>query len=617
MMRRRRDLPLVEPQAWSALIPADSFYARLAQVRDVLVSDEPYVPLYKDSPKGRPSIPPSLVVLTMLLQYYDDCSDREAEGRLRFDLRWKYALGLGVEDAGFDATVLCRFRRKLLEHGLERVLFERLVHAAREVGLLTKDAVQVVDSSHILGAAGVRDTYTLIRGGIRRLLRALGYQGAHPAGVSERLARSLDPEAPNKPDLDWADPAARVGYLQELATDARAALGLVDPHAAGGAVHEAAALLTKIVADDVEEGPAPPPTRRGRPRKAAPETPAEREGIGAGSSRDEAAGHPEESGQGPHLRQGVAPDRVLSVVDPEMRWGHKSAQQRWAGYKVPLSEEPTSELITHVEVRPAHEHDAVPVVGFFARQEAAVGLRPRAVLCDGAFGTADGRAQLGAQGTEVVAKQRPLTDRKHIGKDEFVIELAANGGRGSVTCPAGVTTTDRRMARDGQNRPVPLFRFPRDVCQACALRERCLGGPAGRTEQPVRAPPGRQVQLHFHEAVLQQARAAQRTPEQRRALRDRRRPRAKVERKLAEVLRRHGLRHGRSLGLAKTGLQAVLTATVVNVKRLLKLTATAPERGQALRLALASPVVFVSSWQLLAVHCLFPRPNSWTKSAAS
>ena len=68
MMRRRSDLPPVEPQPWSALIPAASFYARLAQMRDVLVDDETYAPLYKESVRGRPSIPPSLVVLTMLLQ---------------------------------------------------------------------------------------------------------------------------------------------------------------------------------------------------------------------------------------------------------------------------------------------------------------------------------------------------------------------------------------------------------------------------------------------------------------------------------------------------------------------------------------------------------------------
>jgi transposase len=227
MMRRRSDLPPAEPQPWSELIPTDSFYARLAKWRDVLVDDEDYTALYKDSPRGRPSIPPSMVVLAMLLEYHDDCSDAEAEQRMRFDLRWKHALGMGLEDEGFDATVLCRFRRKLLECGLERALFERLVNAAREVGLITRDAVQLIDSSHILGAAGARDTYALIRGGIRKLLGALGYTPTRRAELGERLSWYLDPDAPEKPqNIDWGDAEARATHLKEIVEDARAALSL-------------------------------------------------------------------------------------------------------------------------------------------------------------------------------------------------------------------------------------------------------------------------------------------------------------------------------------------------------------------------------------------------------
>jgi transposase len=612
MMRHRSDLPPVAPQPWSVLIPADSFYARLAQMRDVLVDDETYAVLYKDSPRGRPSLPPSLVVLTMLLQYHDDCSDAEAEMRVRFDLRWKHALGLALEDAGFDATVLCHFRHKLVEHGLERALFNRLVNAAREAGLLTKGAEQVVDSSHILGAAGVRDTYTLIRGGIKKLLRALGYHGLRPQeqGLAERLAAYLDPEAPAKPDVDWADAEARLAALRTLVTDARAALALVGPDTDNALAQEAAALLAKIVADDVQEGPAPGPKQPGRPRKASP---AEE------TATADAQPHP--GGETPELqlRHGVAPDRVLSVVDPEMRWGHKSSQQRWAGYKLHVAEELRSELVTDIGVRSAGEHDAVPVVEHVARQEEAVGLRPTAVLTDGAFGTADARADLGELGIEVVAKLRPLTDQQHLGKDEFVIDLAANDGQGSVTCPAGVTTTDRRMARDKWDRPVPLFRFPRDICAACSLRDHCLGGPVGRVAHPVRQPPGRQIQLHFHEAVLQQARAAQRTPEQRRALRDRLRPRAKVERKIAELMRRHGLRQGRYLGLLKTEFQAVMTATMVDAKRLLTLAAANPERERAIRQALAACSRAIRT-RLVALHRCFvfaPARSAAIKSAAT
>ena len=68
-------------------------------------------------------------------------------------------------------------------------------------------------------------------------------------------------------------------------------------------------------------------------------------------------------------------------------------------------------------------------------------------------------------------------------------------------------------------------------------------------------------------------RVEQSTPEQQRELRERLRSRAKVERKLSELMRRHGLRQGRYLGQAKTELQAVLTATLLNPKRLLTLAA--------------------------------------------
>jgi len=580
MMRRRSDLPPADHQPWAQMIPADSFYARLAEWRDVLVDDEDYAPLYKDSPRGRPSIPPSMVVLAMLLEYHDDCSDAEAEARMRFDLRWKHALGLGLEEAGFDATVLCRFRRKLLECGLVRTLFERLVNAARETGVLAKDAAQLLDSSHILGAAGARDTYTLIRGAIRKLLRSLGYASAGGAGLPERLWWYIDPAASEKPEIDWGDPQARAAHLKEVVRDAREALSLAQSADASPAANEASALLSKIVSDDVEEGPPPPPKRKGRPPKKKVGK-AER----SSSARVDDAPRADDA---PRLRRGVAKDRILSVVDPEMRCGHKSKRQAWAGYKVHLAEEPQSELITEAGVRRANEYDADAAFPIMERQRESVGLRPKELLCHGAYGSADARAKLKELEVEVVAKLRPLTDSKHFRKDEFSVDLRGNEGGGNVTCPAGVTTTDFRMARDGWYRPVKLFRFPREACDGCDLRERCLGGPNGRAENPVRIPPGRQVQMHYHEEVLQEARSEQRTAEQKKALREKLRPRAKVERKISEVLRLHGLRRGRYFGEQKTDLQAVMTASMVNTKRLFTLSEEDAKLAEALRNELAA-----------------------------
>ncbi|MCA1717322.1 MAG: IS1182 family transposase [Actinobacteria bacterium] len=583
MMRRRSEMPAVPPQPWSELIPADSFYARLARWRDVLVNDEDYAPLYKDSPRGRPSIPPSMVVLAMLLEYHDDCSDAEAEQRMRFDLRWKHALGIGLQDEGFDATVLCRFRRKLLDHGLERALFERLVRAAREADLLTKDAAQLLDSSHVLGAAGARDTYALIRGGIRKLLRSLGYTSARRSALGEQLGWYIDPDSPEKPQrIDWSDAEARAEHLKEVVADARAVLSLAEgASSTTPAANEAAALLQKIVSDDVEEGEPPPsgPKRRGRPPK-------KKERASEEQKTPRPAASSTEEREAPRLRRGVARDRILSVVDPQMRVGHKSQRQSWAGYKVHITEEPESELITAVEVRPANEYDAEAALSMVERQEESVGLLPGELLCDGAYGSADVRAELRKLGVEVVAKMRPLTDGKHFRKDEFEIDLSDNGGEGSVTCPAGVRTTDFRMARDGWYRPVKLFRFPKEVCERCELKERCLGGPAGRAKRPVRIPPGRQVQLHYHEEVIQEARAEEKTAEQKRALRERLRLRAKVERKISEALRLHGLRQGRYFGREKTELQAQMTAAMVNAKRLFTLSTDDEGLAEGLREAL-------------------------------
>ena len=123
-------------------------------------------------------------------------------------------------------------------------------------------------------------------------------------------------------------------------------------------------------------------------------------------------------------------------------------------------------------------------------------------------------------------------------------------------------------------------------------RMHAQGALPGRTkwksEEPGAPPPGRQVQLHYHEEVLQRARSEQRTAEQKKALRDKLRPRAKVERKISEVLRLHGLRQGRYFGEAKTDLQAVMTAAMVNTKRLSALSEDDAKLAKALRKELAA-----------------------------
>src|SRR5215217_3593362 len=175
--------------AWcSGLLAENSIYALLAKHGDRIVRDEDFAECYS-ARWGRPSIAPSLLAKVLLLAFRDGLSDRRAMEALRFDLRWKVALDLPIDHPGFHPTSLVKFRARLLLHGKERVVFERSIELATELGLLDGDVEQIVDSTPMLGAAAIQDTVLLVRAGVRKLLDAVRASDARAArAVTDRLA---------------------------------------------------------------------------------------------------------------------------------------------------------------------------------------------------------------------------------------------------------------------------------------------------------------------------------------------------------------------------------------------------------------------------------------------
>ena len=165
-------------------LPEGSFYALLAEHGGRIVSDEDFADCYSQR-RGRPSIPPSLLAMVMLLQYRTGLSDREAMEAVRWDLRWKAALALPVDHAGWDPSTMTRYRARLLLHGKERLVLENSLRVAEQLGLLDAPAEQIVDSTPMLGAAATQDTVRLVRSGVRKLLDAV-------AAAEEEAAVALD-----------------------------------------------------------------------------------------------------------------------------------------------------------------------------------------------------------------------------------------------------------------------------------------------------------------------------------------------------------------------------------------------------------------------------------------
>ncbi len=500
---------LFEAQAWPQRVPADSFYAQMGAVSDVLFRDDDLANMYCED-NGRRSLPPSLMSGVLLLQFYDDVGDDEAVARMEYDLRWKVALNLPLDFDPPHPTSLGKFRARLLKHGQERYAFNRLIQVGRQAGFLPDKITVLIDTLAQKGAGAVQNTYTLIRKGIRRVLTVAGYQvPAKRRGLAANLGAYLDTD--RKAELDWADPTARAAHLQGLVQDAEAVLELVTPHAEDPDVRAAAWLLTKILGDDV--------------------------------TSDEP--------DGPQLRRGVAEDRIVSLTDVEMRHGRKSASQGFAGRKVQVAEEPTSELIVDLQPVPANVGDGQDLLKVVQTIEAQHGLTVERVVADGAYGTGDNRADCQAHSTDLVSPLSPPRDPV-VDKTAFQIDLQA----GTVTCPHGHITAKATLERDHRGRRVREFHFDRATCEACPLFERCVHS---RTR-------GRAIGLHFHEALMQAARQRQHTPEFKTLYKIR----ANVERKIAD-LGTHGAKQARYLGTLKNRLQVQWTGAVVNLKRLFKL----------------------------------------------
>ena len=137
--------------------------------------------------RGKPGISPAQLAMVTVLQFTENLTDRQAADAVRGRVDWKYCLGLELDDEGFDASVLTGFRERLVEDGLERVIFDRLLERVKELGLVKAGGRQRTDSTHVL--ARIRDLNRLELAGetVRAALEALS------AAAPGWLAGVIDP----------------------------------------------------------------------------------------------------------------------------------------------------------------------------------------------------------------------------------------------------------------------------------------------------------------------------------------------------------------------------------------------------------------------------------------
>lgn len=490
-----------------------SFYAFLASQRGQLFHDEAFVGLYHPT-WGRPSVPPSLLAVALILQTYDGVSDDEARRRATYDLQWKVALGIELDARPFAKSTLQEFRAQLILHEEQGAIFKRSLELAKKRGHFKgeRKLKLALDTTNILGQGAVKDTYNLLADGIVLVLRALSEQaGARLAeyAVARGYGRYVEgPSLKGQAEFDWQDARARRRFLAGIVADAdrlleevRQTRGQLGPDSpADQRLAEAAGLLSRVLGQDIER-----------------------------------------YADGPELRDGVAKDRMPSVHDPEMRHGRKSKAKRFDGHKLQLAVDTESQLITDLAVVAGNAPDREQALSVVAESEALTGCQVEEVLGDTAYGDGATRQQFALAGRRLIAKAPPVSNQGRFPKTAFEIDLQAQ----SCRCPAGQVSQDLRPRAGGGG----VFRFDASACAACPLRAQCVRGRGGRS-----------VQLHPQEALLQEARRSQQSPAFRLALV----LRQVAEHRLARLVQL-GIRQARYRGTAKTLFQAFMAATVANL----------------------------------------------------
>ena len=493
----------LDRQLFDTLVPPEHYLRRVLASVDFEPCRAELAACYSPD-QGRPAVEPALLLKLEFLQYHYNLSDREVVDQARYNLAFRFFLGLGRDSPLPHPSLLTVFRERLGVEAHQRV-FDALLAQARQRGLV-KDRLRLKDATHLIANLAIPSAVRLVAEARRRLLAQV--RPYAPTRVSEEEARAAVIHTTTE-DLAGAE------RLLQRVTHLRGILAWVDDLVAAGppapdpgdwpALLQALALARTVVTDREQPDP---------------------------------------------------PDRLVSLHDPDARWGEHHGL--YCGYKLDLTQDADGGLITAVNVLPANGDEARDATTLIEREERAHGNDVQGLSMDGAgFNGPLLRACADPHGLNLevfVPPPQAEPAGPYFTADQFTLNAAGD----ALTCPAGQTTQQRQRSRLDTGW---MFRFARRVCAACPLLGQCL---AALPQQK-----GRTVTANDYAAEYQAARAKAETE----AYQAARRQQWRVERTLGEMTRWHGARRARYRGQAKCLVQGLLTALVVNAKRLVKLLA--------------------------------------------
>ncbi|MFJ9871348.1 IS1182 family transposase [Streptomyces sp. NPDC101165] len=515
------EIPEETARVTRAVFPKGCLAMRMRDTLGPVFADAQFEGLFPV--RGRPAVSPARLALVSVLQFAEGLTDRQATHAVRSRLDWKYALSLELTDTGFDFSVLREFRARLAEADADRGVFDAVLRAAGEAGLVKAGGRQRTDATHVLAAT--RDLNRLEF--VVETLRAALNQIAEVAG--DRLVTVVAPEWFDRYSTRPEDSrfpsrwAARVAHGDQCGADGMALL------------------------QAVRSAQAPP----GPKRLPAVET-LRQTWVQQFQHVDGVVRWREPKNTPPGLI------RLHTPHEPDARTGSKR-EVDWSGYKVHLSEtcEPDApHLITHIHTTPAPVADVV-VLGEIHTALAERGLLPDEHLVDAGYVDA-GQIHHARRdhNVELVGPVKASTVKGQSSGDVFDnTRFTVDWDQRRAVCPGGQTSVQWREARSQEGTAITRVRFAARHCTPCGLRASCTNAKTGRNLT---------LRTHAEHDVLRQARIEQDTDHWRRRYGHR----AGVEGTISQGVQAFGLRRSRYRGLSKTRLQHHFTGAAINLARL-------------------------------------------------
>ncbi len=521
IMRTMFDIPEETVRVARAAFPKGNVYMKMRDELGVVYTDHEFVGMFAWG--GQAAESPGMLAMVMIMQYAEGLGDRQAAEAVRSRIDWKYALGLELTDTGFDHSVLSQFRDRLIANGQEEELLNQMLSRLQEKKLLKSRGQQRTDSTHVLAATRQVNRLECVGETLRQALNELAEEA--PVWLLEQISP------------DWFDRYLYRFEMYHLPKEKADREALQQQIGSDGAE-----LLTAIYADQsplhLRQLPAVEMLRCIWMQQYYLEN-----DVVYWRARDN-----------------MPPNNLLiqSPYEPEAR-NRTKRNLNWTGYTAHLTEscdQDKPNVITNVETTPATspDVDATPQIHTALAKKK---LLPHEHFVDTAY--VDGDHLVSSRTDYQIDLMGPVPpDNSWQANTDQGFDIPCfqiDWDNEIVTCPEGHLSRGWYPGQDVRGNNVIRIQFAKLDCLACSSRLHCTRGQVSP----------RMIHLRpklEHEA-LQFGRHRQQQPQ----FKERYKTRAGIEGTISQGVRAFDLRRTRYIGLAKTHLQHVATATAINLSR--------------------------------------------------